>query len=182
MKIIKTFFEDAYLIKSEVYKDSRGSFYVQYEEEQFSDLIGEKIYFSQDNVSVSNKFTLRGMHYQCNPYAQDKLLTVLKGKIQDVCIDLRNNSPYFGEYFSVFMEEGDGLKLWIPKGFAHGFLSLEDTTIVHYKVNNKYDKDSERCITWDDKNLNIKWLHKDNIVLSKKDSDGNSFSIENEYF
>ena len=129
-----------------------------------------KVYFLQDNIVNSAKNVLRGLHYQFNPFAQSKLISVIKGEIFDVVVDIRNNSSTYGQFFSINLSSENNLSLFVPNGFAHGYLSLTSETIVHYKVDNYYNKDFEDGIRYNDSFLNINWgVPIDDLIISDKD-------------
>jgi len=163
---------DIILIIPKKFEDKRGYFSEIYQKEIFKKN-GIDVNFVQDNISFSKKGVLRGLHYQINPYPQGKLVKCIKGKIIDVAVDIRKNSPFFKRYVKVILSEENNYMLWIPKGFAHGFLALEDS-IVFYKVDNYYNPKYERGIIWNDKTLSIKWGI-ENPVLSEKDKNLPSF-------
>lgn len=165
---------DVKLIKPNVFKDERGLFMESFNFEKFKEL-GLPTNFVQDNQSISLKNVLRGMHYQMNPFAQGKFVRVLKGAVLDVAVDLRKSSPYFGKWVSAELSEHNNLMLWIPEGFAHGFVSLEQDTIFVYKCTNFYSKESERSFRWDDPEVGIDWGIK-NPILSAKDEIAPSFA------
>ena len=177
LKIIKTFFNGKIkLIEVKNFKDKRGYFAEIYNKKNFSD-IGIKDNFVQDNQSLSiTKGTLRGMHFQSPPYHQAKLVSVSKGSIQDVVVDLRKNSVFYGQHISIILKENDFNQLYIPKGFAHGFCSLKNNTIINYKTSNFYSKKHEYSLLWKDKNLSINWKIKKNYIISKKDQKGIKFN------
>ena len=171
MKILKTKLKDCCIIEPKVFKDKRGYFFESFNNKQFKDLTGSKTTFVQDNESYSTKGVLRGLHYQTGVYAQAKLVRVIKGKVLDVAVDLRENSKTFGEYVSVELSGENKKQLFIPKGFAHGFIVLSDTAIFSYKCDNYYNKESEQGIIFNDKDINIDWqLPEDQIVISEKDT------------
>ena len=155
------------LITPKVFSDERGFFMESYKESEFK-ANGINFEFKQDNHSKSSKNVLRGLHYQLEPYAQGKLVRVITGKIFDVAVDIRKGSPTFGKWVSAELSEDNKKMLWIPPGFAHGFLSLEDNTNVLYKSTNEYNKESERGISWNDPEIGIKWPI-NNPLLSDKD-------------
>ena len=160
MKIIRTKFKDLLVYKRPSYVDSRG---------YFRELFLEKILkkkFIFDYFSLSKKNVIRGLHLQTNK-PQGKLITVLSGKIFDVCLDCRPKSKTFGKYFSIELSDSQNISLYIPEGFAHGFCSLTDKTILHYKCTNYRDKNSEVGILWNDENLKIKWPNKKHIISLK---------------
>lgn len=158
---------DVILITSKAFSDERGFFMESYKESEFK-ANGINFEFKQDNHSKSSKKVLRGLHYQLEPYAQGKLVRVITGKIFDVAVDIRRGSPTFGKWVSAELSEDNKKMLWIPPGFAHGFLALEDNTNVLYKSTNEYSKESERGILWNDPEIGIKWPL-DNPLLSDKD-------------
>jgi len=171
MKILKTKLKDCCIIEPKVFKDKRGYFFESFNNKQFKDLTESETAFVQDNESYSTKGVLRGLHYQTGVYAQAKLVRVIKGKVLDIAVDLRENSKTFGQYISVELTEENKKQLFIPKGFAHGFIVLSDTAIFSYKCDNYYNKESEQGIIFNDKDLNIDWqLPEDQIVISEKDT------------
>lgn len=170
MEFIKTEIEDVILIKPTIYEDSRGYFFESFREDKLSQFLNYKINFCQDNESKSSKGVLRGLHYQLPPFAQTKLVRVIKGRVFDVAVDIRKGSPTFGKYVAVELSEYNKYQLLIPKGFAHGFLTLEDNTIFSYKVDNYYSADHDRGIVYNDKNININWpVTQKELILSNKD-------------
>lgn len=168
MNVIKTKIDDVYIIEPKLFYDERGYFFESYNDKEFKEKVAN-ITFVQDNESKSTKGVLRGLHFQHEPYAQSKLVKVVKGKVYDVAVDLRKNSATFGKYVAVILSEENHRQFFIPKGFAHGFLVLSDEAIFQYKCDNFYNKDSEDGIAWDDKTININWPCIDNIILSDKD-------------
>lgn len=180
MKIHKTDFPGLLLIEPRVFGDARGYFFESYNQSKFEEA-GLKFSFVQDNFSKSIKGTIRGLHFQINPYAQGKLCQVIKGEVLDVAVDLRVNSPTFGKVFSVVLSEENHLQLWIPEGFAHGFSVLSEEAIFHYKCTNFYHKESERILLYNDVSLNIDWKV-ENPIVSEKDKEGKSFSELPNYF
>lgn len=166
----KTFLNECFLITPEVFKDERGVFFENFNQKSFDELMGHKINFVQDNQSVSQKGVLRGLHFQTGKYAQAKLLRVINGKVLDVCVDLRIDSQTFGQHFSIILDGKENKQLFIPRGFAHGFLVLENGTIFNYKCDNYYSKNHESGIIFNDETLNIDWsLPNEELVLSEKD-------------
>jgi len=175
VKFHRTNIPDVVIIEPTVHEDKRGYFFESYRKDIFQKEIG-KIDFIQDNESQSQFGTLRGIHYQVMPYTQSKLVRVIQGSIQDVAVDLRKDSKYFGKYISVILSESNKRQLFIPKGFGHAFLTLSNTAIVSYKVDNYYSKESDRSIIFNDDSINIKWeLGFENILISDKDKLGVSF-------
>jgi dTDP-4-dehydrorhamnose 3,5-epimerase len=166
----ETHLKDCYLIKPKVFDDHRGYFFESFNADTFQEMTGLIINFVQDNESKSSKGVLRGLHFQIGNNAQSKLVRVVKGAVLDVCLDIRKGSPTFGQTFSVELNEDNKKQLFVPKGFAHGFLVLKDDTIINYKCDNFYDKDSERSILYNDKELNFDWgVPEGDIILSDKD-------------
>jgi dTDP-4-dehydrorhamnose 3,5-epimerase len=173
MEIIKTPFNGILLIKPDVFADERGYFYESFNKRKFQD-INLEVDFVQDNVSKSRKGTVRGLHYQNGNKAQGKLCQVLYGKVLDVALDLRVESPTFGKHFSIELSEENHLLFWIPVGFAHGFSVQSDEVIFKYKCTNYYSKENERTILFNDPELKIDWKV-DKPVFSSKDGKGISF-------
>jgi len=169
LKIYKTKIKGLILIKTSKYFDSRGNFFEAFNQNIYSK-VGIKNKFVQDNFSVSKKNVLRGLHYQKNK-PQGKLVSVLKGEILDIAVDIRKNSNTFGKYQSFILSDKNFKQIWIPKNFAHGFLSLTSNTIVNYKCTDFYDPKDQNTIIWNDKDLKIRWPVK-NPIISKKDKDG----------
>ena len=160
-------------------KDRRGYFYEFWNKDVFDKLIGKEIIFTQDNISSSSKGVIRGLHYQINPHSQSKLVSCIRGAIYDVAIDLRKSSSTFGKYCFAFLNEENKNQLWIPSGFAHGFIALKNNTEVQYKVSGLRNVECERSIKWDDKDLDIKWPLSEykirRVILSDKDSSSQNF-------
>ncbi len=183
MTVEETGLKGCFVITPKVYEDERGFFFESFNQKTFEDKIGFNINFVQDNQSKSSKGVLRGMHFQTGDHAQSKLVRVIKGCVLDVCVDIRKQSPTFGKYFSIILDDSNRKQLYIPKGFAHGFLALEDNTIFSYKCDNFYNKEAERGILFNDKDLNIDWnFPSDQLVISQKDKLLPSFkSFKNEY-
>ncbi len=167
MEIIKTKIPDLLIVKPAVFEDKRGYFFESYNKEKF---LGQGVdqNFVQDNESKSMKGVLRGLHFQAPPFAQGKLVRVMKGAVLDVAVDIRKNSPTYGQWASIELTESNKMMYWVPPGFAHGFVTLEDNTVFFYKCTNMYNKASEGSIRWNDPDLNIDWGVADPI-LSEKD-------------
>ena len=163
-----------YVIKPKVFEDSRGFFYESWNQILFDNAVGKKVKFLQDNHSLSNIGVLRGLHYQIDPKPQGKLVRCISGAVFDVAVDIRKSSPTFGEWTSLILNNVSKLMIWIPVGFAHGFLSLENNSEVLYKASELWSKEQDRSIRWDDKDININWPLKDIEILyprlSEKDS------------
>ncbi|HQC07197.1 MAG TPA: dTDP-4-dehydrorhamnose 3,5-epimerase [Kaistella chaponensis] len=170
MKIKETPLKDCYIIEPTVFEDDRGYFYEKFNEKKFEELTGLNGHFVQDNISKSSYGVLRGVHLQKGEHAQAKLVSCLEGKVWDVAVDLRKDSPTFGKWFGVELTPENKLQLYIPRGFGHGFSVLSDTAIFAYKCDNFYEKDAEGSVIWNDEELNIDWkLPKEVIQLSDKD-------------
>lgn len=163
------------IIEPRVFFDDRGFFYESFNKEKYRSLLGSENDFVQDNISCSKKNVLRGLHFQSPPFAQGKLVTVLKGKVLDVAVDIRKESPTYGKYQAIELSSENKLQFWIPSGFAHGFVALEDDTIFSYKCSNYYSPSNENTILWNDKTLNINWNLNDPII-SEKDNIGIEFN------
>ena len=174
-------FEGVYLIQPRVFQDNRGFFYESWNKKSFNKIVGEEVNFLQDNHSLSSLGVLRGLHYQIEPKPQGKLVRCISGSVFDVAVDIRKNSTTFGEWTSVVLDELNRLMLWIPNGFAHGFLSLKEKSEVIYKASGNYSKEHERSIIWNDPSINIKWplqiINNDEPNLSEKDA--NAPSLDN---
>ena len=169
------------LIKPKIYDDNRGLFLETFNLNKFEKQTGFETTFYQDNLSVSKKNVLRGLHFQKPPNAQGKLVQVIKGRVIDVAVDIRKNSPTYGAYFKVELNDINRYQLWIPRGFAHGFVALEDNTIFSYKCDNPYSQKDEMSLPWDDEDLAIEWGVK-NPILSKKDENSTTFKRFNSPF
>ena len=170
MNIIKTAIEGVVIIEPKVFNDERGYFFESYNQKDFNSLVKE-ITFVQDNESCSQYGVIRGLHFQKSPYAQSKLVRVVKGRVLDVAVDIRHGSPTFGKHVKVELTENNHLQFFIPKGFAHGFAVLSETAVFQYKCDNFYAPQSEGAIAWDDPDLAIDWqIPQDKIKQRKKDS------------
>lgn len=176
MEVKKGKLEGLLVMKSSVFEDERGCFYESFNQKEFNEKTGLSIQFLQDNESISEKNVLRGLHFQAPPFAQSKLVRVIKGSVLDVAVDIRKNSSTYGEYQSILLSEKNKLQFYIPEGFAHGFLTLDDNTIFAYKCTNYYNKKSEGGIFWNDPTLNIKWKTVNNLIISQKDKVLTSFT------
>ena len=174
----ETKLQGCFIFEPQVFEDNRGYFIESFNQNTFNEIIGKNINFVQDNESFSQKGTLRGLHYQQGAYAQAKLVRVIQGKVLDIAVDIRKNSPTFGEYVSVELSEENKNQLFIPRGFAHGFVVLSDKAIFSYKCDNFYNKQSEDGIIYNDKTLNIDWkLKYDELILSEKDLELPTFEV-----
>ena len=170
MKFIRTEIPDVVIIEPTVHGDERGYFVETFRADKLEEFLGYKINFCQDNESKSSRGVLRGLHYQLAPAAQTKLVRVIQGKVLDVAVDIRKSSPTFGKHVSVELTAENKHQLLVPRGFAHGFVVLEDNTIFAYKVDNYYSPENDRGIAFDDKALNINWqVAHSELNLSAKD-------------
>lgn len=180
MKITKTKIEGLLLIEPDVYSDIRGYFFESYNKKKFEEM-GLNFRFVQDNISKSGLNTIRALHYQVGDKAQGKLCQVLVGKVLDVAVDLRFNSPTFGQHFSYVLNSENKTQIWIPPGFAHGFSVLSNQVIFSYKCTEFYSKEHERTILYNDPDLNIDW-QVSNPVIAEKDLTGKRFKeIEKDF-
>ena len=170
MTVKETELKDCFILEPEVFLDKRGCFIESYNKRVFYELTGQKIDFVQDNESFSKRGVLRGLHFQKGEYAQAKLVRVITGRILDVVVDLREDSSSFGKCFSTELSEENKKQLFIPRGFAHGFVVLSNTVLFSYKCDNFYNRESESGIVYNDKVLNIDWkLPENEFIVSNKD-------------
>jgi len=170
MQFIPQAIPDVILIQPKVHGDHREYFVETFRQDQFEEALGYQVNFCQDNESKSIKGVLRGLHFQLPPFAQSKLVRVIEGEVLDVAVDIRQGSPTFGQHVAILLNETNKHHLFIPRGFAHGFLVLSDTAIFAYKVDNYYSPECDRGLAFDDPALNIDWmLAKDLLKLSEKD-------------
>lgn len=174
MEILSTDIEGLLIIKPTVFSDNRGYFFESFNQNKFVEY-GLDQQFVQDNESKSQKGVLRGLHFQTPPFSQAKLIRVIKGRVLDVAVDIRKDSPTYGRHFKIELSEENKIMFYIPEGFAHGFLTLENDTIFSYKCSNFYNKESEGALLWNDRGLGINW-EIENPILSEKDSVAESFS------
>ena len=171
MQFTRTNISDVIIIEPKVHGDDRGYFVETFRADKLEEFLGYKINFCQDNESKSSKGVLRGLHYQLPPHAQTKLVRVIQGRVLDVAVDIRKNSATFGKYVAVELSAENKKQMLVPRGFAHGFVVLEDDTIFAYKVDNYYSPECDRGIAFDDESLNIDWiLEKEELKLSDKDT------------
>ncbi len=176
MKIEETNLPGVFIIEPKVIGDERGYFFESYRDDLFQEKIG-KINWVQDNESLSTKGVLRGLHYQLPPFAQTKLVRIIKGSVLDVAVDIRKGSPYFGKHTIIELSETNKRQLFIPRGFAHGFLVLSDSAIFAYKVDNYYSKECDRAILWNDSDIGVNWgVNPGEVQLSEKDINAKAFS------
>ncbi len=172
MKVEQTNLKECLLIRDTVFNDERGYFFESFNKNRFQKETGLAVDFVQDNQSHSVKGVLRGLHFQIGEHSQAKLVRVLKGQVLDVAVDLRKESPTFGQYYSVILSETSHTQLFIPRGFGHGFLVLSDVADFYYKCDNYYNKAAEGGIIYNDPSININWqLQPDELLVSAKDQE-----------
>lgn len=175
MKVVDTDIEDVKIIEPRVFEDERGYFFESFNQKVFEEEVIQTT-FVQDNESKSTKGVLRGLHYQMPPFAQSKLVRVVEGEVYDVAVDIRKGSPTFGKYFGAFLSGENKKQMFIPRGFAHGFVVLSETAVFCYKCDNYYSPESERSINFDDAELAIDWkINNEDLMLSSKDQRGVAF-------
>ena len=183
MQFTRTNISDVIIIEPKVHGDDRGYFVETFRADKLEDFLGFKLNFGQDNESKSSKGVLRGLHYQLPPFAQTKLVRVIQGRVLDVAVDIRKNSATFGQYVAVELSAENKKQMLVPRGFAHGFVVLEDDTVFAYKVDNYYSPECDRGIAFDDKSLNIDWiLKKEELKLSDKDTKQTKLNETNDLF
>lgn len=176
MKVIQAKLEGVCLLEPTVFSDSRGYFFESFNDRKFEELTGFPAQFVQDNQSMSARGVLRGLHFQISPKAQGKLVRVVKGAVFDVAVDIRSDSPTFGQWVGFELSELNHRQLWIPPGLAHGFVTLQENTVFQYKVTEYWSKDHERCIAWNDPDLEIDWQFEGEPIVSSKDAEGLSLA------
>lgn len=169
MNVIKTDIPDVLIFEPKVFGDERGFFFESFNHHIFEEAIGRKVEFVQDNHSKSDKGVLRGLHYQLPPFAQGKLVRCIAGEVFDVAVDIRKSSDTFGKWVGVNLSSENKRQLWIPEGFAHGFLVLSETAEFVYKTTNYYHPESDRGIIWNDQHIRIEWPVNQVAQLSEKD-------------
>jgi len=183
MNFIRTKISDVVICEPTVHGDDRGYFVETFRQDKLEDFLGFKLNFCQDNESKSSYGVLRGLHYQLAPHAQTKLVRVIKGKVLDVAVDIRVGSPTYGEHVAVELTEDNKRQLFVPRGFAHGFVVLSDEAIFAYKVDNYYSPECDRGIAFDDKDLNINWqIDTSKMQLSAKDTKQPAFKNNTQLF
>ena len=183
MNFIRTNIPDVIIIEPTVHGDHRGYFVETFRADKLEAFLGYKLNFGQDNESKSSKGVLRGLHYQLAPHAQTKLVRVISGRVLDVAVDIRKNSPTFGQHVAVELTADNKRQLLVPRGFAHGFVVLEDDTIFAYKVDNYYSPECDRGIAFNDPVLNIDWMLKtEELKLSAKDTTQPKLNETNDLF
>ena len=163
--------KDCFLLKPSVFEDNRGSFYESYNKERFEKVTGLQVDFVQDNQSTSSRGVLRGFHFQTGEFAQAKLVRCIYGEVMDVVVDLRPGSPTYKMNYKVILSHENNLQMFVPKGFAHGFLTLSDSSVFSYKCDQYYNSEAESGIIWNDKSLAVNWdFPREEIILSEKDA------------
>jgi len=175
MKVTDTRIAGVKIIEPRVFEDERGFFFESFNQERFNQAVGRHVDFVQDNHSKSTKGVLRGLHYQLAPKAQGKLVRVVQGEVFDVAVDIRKSSPSFGQWVGVILSADNKKQLWIPEGFAHGFITLSETAEFLYKTTDYYSKDHERAIRWNDPTLAIDWQTDLTPLISEKDGQASAF-------
>lgn len=169
MKVIDTSIPDVKVFEPRIFEDDRGFFFESFNHAKFEAAIGHSVTFVQDNHSRSQKCVLRGLHFQLPPFAQGKLVRVVKGEVFDVAVDIRKSSETFGKWVGETLSADNKKQLWIPEGFAHGFIALSDDTEFLYKTTNYYAADSEGSVRWNDASIGIEWPKSQSILISAKD-------------
>jgi len=175
MKVTTLKIADVKLIEPDIFEDERGFFFESFNQKKFNQAIGKEVNFVQDNHSKSKKGVLRGLHYQNPPFSQGKLIRVICGEIFDIALDIRKDSPSFGKWVSEILSAGNKKQLWIPEGFAHGFLALSDRVEIIYKTTNFYSKAHEVTIKYNDQQFEINWPKMPHYYLSNSDLNANNF-------
>lgn len=173
--------EGLVVIDTRKFSDERGYFFESFHQEKFEEFTGHSIKFFQENESLSKKNVIRGLHFQKPPFAQGKLVRVPFGRVIDIAVDIRKKSSTYGSVFKIELSQNNGKQLWIPEGFAHGFVSLEENSLLSYKCTNYYNKEAEDALQWNDQHLSIDWEIK-NPIVSEKDSNAHSFTTFNTPF
>ncbi|WP_370895473.1 dTDP-4-dehydrorhamnose 3,5-epimerase [Chryseobacterium gossypii] len=180
MIIKNTPLKDCYIIEPTIFEDDRGYFFEKYNEKKFEELTGMNGHFVQDNISKSSYGVLRGIHLQKGKHAQAKLVSCLEGRVWDVAVDLREDSPTFGKWFGIELTAENKLQLYVPRGFGHGFSVLSETAIFSYKCDNYYNKESEGSVKFNDPDLGIDWkIDETRAILSDKDKNAPGFRKKN---
>jgi len=177
MNIYATKISEVLVIEPKVFGDERGYFLESFNQRIFEDAVGYKVNFVQDNHSQSQQGVLRGLHYQLAPFSQGKLVRCVEGEVFDVAVDLRRSSPTFGQWVGEYLSADNKKQLWIPEGFAHGFLAMSERVQFVYKTTNYYSPLHDRSILWNDKEINIEWPIANNLNISEKDRNGLAFSV-----
>ena len=174
MKFSRAEISDVIIIEPDVFSDERGYFFESFKQNELNEFLGYDVKFCQDNESKSTYGVLRGLHYQEPPFAQAKLVRVIQGSVLDVAVDIRKDSPTFGKHVAIELNDQNKRQLFIPRGFAHGFVVLSKTAIFSYKVDNYYNGEFERGIAYNDPNIGINWKLKSNLIISERDRNNQS--------
>ena len=182
MQVTKLDIPDVIMLEPDVFCDKRGFFFESFNQCSFNKAVGREVNFVQDNHSRSTMGVIRGLHYQIPPMAQGKLVRVVKGEVFDVAVDIRKGSQTFGRWVGQILTGENKRQLWIPEGFAHGFVTLSETAEFLYKTSNYYSPELERCIRWDDPQLAIEWNYSGDVHVSDKDTQGKSFDSAEVFF
>jgi len=170
VKILQTHLKDCFVLTPTIFSDERGTFYETFNKNVFEKVSGQRVNFVQDNQSTSTFGVLRGLHYQIGEMAQAKLVRVIQGKVLDIVVDIREDSETFGKHFSIVLDDKKQEQLFVPQGFAHGFITLSETSKFAYKCDNFYDKASEKGIIYNDATLGLDWhLSEEDFIISEKD-------------
>jgi len=169
MRFSRAEISDVIIIEPKVFSDERGYFFESFKQNELNEFLGYDVNFCQDNESKSTYGVLRGLHYQEPPFAQAKLVRVIQGSVLDVAVDIRQDSPTFGKHVAVELSEENKKQLFIPRGFAHGFVVLSENAIFWYKVDNYYNGEFEKGIAYNDPNIGINWKLKSNLIISERD-------------
>ena len=172
MQVMQTALQGVLLFEPRVFGDERGFFFESFNDKLFTQAVGAPVAFVQDNHSRSSRGVLRGLHYQLPPHAQGKLVRVVQGEVFDVAVDIRAGSPTFGRWVGEVLSEQNKRQLWIPPGFAHGFVTLSETADFLYKTTDFYAPQAERCIAWNDPAISIRWPYEGTPLVSAKDAQG----------
>ncbi|MDX7921487.1 dTDP-4-dehydrorhamnose 3,5-epimerase [Aeromonas media] len=178
MNVMRTAIPDVFILEPKVFGDERGFFFESFNHKLFEEVVGYPVTFVQDNHSRSSRGVLRGLHYQLPPHAQGKLVRCVEGEVFDVGVDIRKSSPTFGQWVGVYLSAENKRQLWIPEGFAHGFVTLSESADFLYKTTDYYHRESEGAISWNDPDINIEWPIAD-VLLSEKDQVAQTFSEYN---
>ncbi|MCO6517858.1 dTDP-4-dehydrorhamnose 3,5-epimerase [Snodgrassella sp.] len=182
MNVIETKIKDLLILEPKIFADNRGWFMESFNQKTLNAILTAHnqpiVNFVQDNHSISHRGVIRGLHYQINPCAQGKLVRVVSGKAWDVAVDIRTTSPTFGQWVGIELSEKNHRQFWIPTGFAHGFIALEDNTQFLYKTTNYYSKECERSLLWNDSDVAISWPIEDNMLINQTDKDNTAPSFK----
>lgn len=181
MKVTPTEISDVLLIEPDVHTDERGYFFESFNQRRFNKATGLNVSFVQDNHSKSQRGVLRGLHYQSAPFEQGKLVRVVAGEVFDVAVDIRNQSPTYGQWVGRYLSAENFRQLWIPAGFAHGFLTISDEAEFLYKTTNHYASSYEKSLLWNDPEIGIEWPISTPPIVSEKDAFGDAFSAPDQF-